>query len=626
LDGSSGEVAAQVSVAGRRSSLDVVQDGSSAYVINHSTGSLRRVDGANFQVSTPVTPIPGAGDGLRAFVGPTALYVLDADHGILAEVDPRTLAGRGEPVSLAADIGPQAAAVDGAGRLWLLDTRRGDLDWINDGRRHTRRQVMTPGSGVLTLANGQPVLVDSVSDTAVTLDPDSGAERHRTRLALRPGEDIRVSGSAHADRLYVVAADRSVLAVCRLTAEVCASTVRIGAPGDDLGTAVESAGLVFVPDYTSGRVWILDPARSREMARPSVVPPGTRFQLLARDGLVFYNDPGNENAGVIRLDGGVHKAVKYDPGNPDAGLTGKPGTPAPPPPTRPSPAPTPPRTAKPTTIPPTTPPPTTGGLPSTGPAVRIALPSMTVAVDRSVAMQVRTVNDPRPITAATWTFGDGQRATGVRVGHTWTTLGTFTVNVTATFADGRSSTASAQVTVVGPTVVTVTVDLTSPGIDESVTVQPVGVRCPPTCSTQVAEGAAIRLVADEAGGTLFQGWGGACASAGSSLTCDLTVPATSQRITATFVPAVQLLLSGLDRDNQGAPAGLTGRIAVSDGRDCGACILKFPLNTVVILTAQPKPGFHFDSWSGRCKRFGAGPCTLTLDISDQVLAFFARDA
>src|SRR5207302_10952380 len=82
-----------------------------------------------------------------------------------------------------------------------------------------------------------------------------------------------------------------------------------------------SGGSVFVPDCTGGRVWIVDLHDLHVIARPQVLPVQTRFQLLARDGVVFFNDPQSEHAGVLQLDGGVRLVAKYDPRHPGAGLT-----------------------------------------------------------------------------------------------------------------------------------------------------------------------------------------------------------------------------------------------------------------------------------------------------------------
>src|SRR5206468_2767306 len=76
LDGASAETAAQVRVAPPGDQLDVVQQGSSAYAVNRSAGVIRRVDGATFEVTPPVSPLPGARAGLRAFAGPNAVYAV----------------------------------------------------------------------------------------------------------------------------------------------------------------------------------------------------------------------------------------------------------------------------------------------------------------------------------------------------------------------------------------------------------------------------------------------------------------------------------------------------------------------------------------------------------------------
>src|SRR5205814_6965413 len=89
---------------------------------------------------------------------------------------------------------------------------------------------------------------------------------------------------------------------------------------------------------TSGQVWVVDLHASRVVARPQVLSPGTRFQLLSRDGLVFFNDPDGERAGVIRLDGVVRPVGKYQKGAGD-GVPGADGSPPPSPDPSPDPQP-----------------------------------------------------------------------------------------------------------------------------------------------------------------------------------------------------------------------------------------------------------------------------------------------
>src|SRR4051794_28921215 len=177
LDGASAEVAAQVQVAPTGHDLHAVQEGSTGYAVDRSAGSIRRVDGATFETTAPVTPIPGAQAGLEVFAGHDSVYALDTRRGVLTGADPRTLANRGGPVPLAARVTPAAATVDSAGGLWLLDTPTGDLVWFRDGQRRVRRNASTPRAGLLTLAGGGVGLVDTRRRPAPPLDPGAAAPR-----------------------------------------------------------------------------------------------------------------------------------------------------------------------------------------------------------------------------------------------------------------------------------------------------------------------------------------------------------------------------------------------------------------------------------------------------------------
>jgi hypothetical protein len=501
LDGVSAEVAAQVEVAAPGNRLDVVQQeqGLSAYAVNRTAGTLRRVDGATFEPGPAVKPLDRAGDGLRAFATRDTVYAVDTHRGLYTDADPHTLAPGRPPAPLAAQITPEATALDPAGRLWVFDTANGDLTSISRGQRHTRPRAAPPGPARLVIADDAPVLVSLADRTATAIDPGTGRAGDSINVDLRPDDQVEVSGSPHAPRLYVVAS-RGLLMVCDLT-NGCADAVPLAAQGAQLGAAVESGDRVFVPDYSTGRVWIVDLKDSRVVARPQVLTPRTRFQLLARDGVVFFNDPNTERAGVVHLDGGVRRIAKYDPADPRKGLTGGPDkkptphkpakeplTPQPPaptaaptnrpavPPTSPPglnppnpPAPNPPANPRPTlrpTLRPTprpTPRPTTT-TPAPLPRLRITRSTPTPQVDEQVTLRVTAETAPNP-TNAHWTFGDGQTANGLTTTHRWATAGTFQVSVQATFADGRTATASMAIDVTPATVQLRGVEVNAPAIN-----------------------------------------------------------------------------------------------------------------------------------------------------------------
>jgi hypothetical protein len=608
LDGSSAEVAAQVSIAPPGNQLDVAQQGPVAYAVDRTAGSIRRVDGTTFEPTPAAAPLPDARDGLRAFAGTDVLYVLDTRRGVLTAADPHTLVTQGPPMSLTARISPQAATLDGAGRLWVLDPDSGDLVWLRDGQRHSRH--VGTASAQLTVADGAPVLVDTTNHTATSFDPASGAPRRTFPLDLRADDKVQAIGAAHDQRLYVVAA-RGVLTVCDLTGPGCGVTVPIGTRTSDFGAPVEAGGRVFVPDYATGQVWVVDVLAGKVLARPRVLNPATRFQLLTRDGIVFFNDPDSENAGVIRLDGGVTLVPKYDPGNPSRGLNnpgggggenGTAGPDAPPDqpkqPDQPGPAPTPtdPGTAPNQPPAPPPPPPPPGAV-----SVSITVSSATPLVGDTVTLAaVGPPGKPQPVDAE-WDFADGSHGSGTTVNHAWTAARTYQVTVTAVFADRQTAKAFLTLRVITRPVLTVQ----PPG---NGTVSGGGISCPGTCSATVNPGQSVTLTATPAGGFIFLGWGGACG--GTRTTCTLTMNG-DKTVSASF----------------GAPPRLTvtppsnGTVS-GGGINCpGTCTATFNPGQSVTLTARPNGGFSFLGWGGSCSGTRT-TCTLTMNGDKNVSASF----
>jgi hypothetical protein len=71
---------------------------------------------------------------------------------------------------------------------------------------------------------------------------------------------------------------------------------------------VEDDGFVLVPDQTAGRAIVVDPAPGRVVASEQVGTAGRDVQLVAKDGLVFYNDVTGPDAGVVRFQNGQWSA------------------------------------------------------------------------------------------------------------------------------------------------------------------------------------------------------------------------------------------------------------------------------------------------------------------------------
>lgn len=146
-----------------------------------------------------------------------------------------------------------------------------------------------------------------------------------------------------------------------------------------------------------------------------------------------------------------------------------------------------------------------------------------------------------------------------------------------------------------------TVSVTRSG-DGTGTVSGTGISCGADCEGEVAHGDSITLTATPAAGSTFAGWGGACASAGSSAMC--TIPITEiTAVSATFTLGTNVLT--VTRVGSGTVT------SSPSGIDCGgACAASFTTGTSITLTATPATGYTFSGWSGACS--GTSTCAVTM--------------
>ncbi|WP_052685100.1 PKD domain-containing protein [Lentzea aerocolonigenes] len=440
VDGASAEVKARVPVADAGTALTVTQQNSAALVLDSEAGAMRRVDGATEQVSSPVPVLP-ASDGLVVLPSPDAPRVADVHSGLIVSVDAATLTPRGEPERLAESLRPGSVVVDGGGRVWAIDDTTGDLVWLSDGQRHTR--ATTTKNGVLTITRGRPALVDPQHGTADLLDPGTGAVRRSLRPDLRADDEVVVSGSADSSRLLIAIPSRGSLISCSFETGSCAEPVQVGAVGAELGTPVEAGNHAVVPDHSTGQATVVDLATSRVIAQRQLFEQPTRFEMIIRDNIVFFNDPNGSAAGVLDLWGDVRKITKYaeNPATHEPSPT--PGQPT--------------RTNDVTKVGQQKP--NDGlGLPrQTGlPGLTAPAPEASITVqpgNRGVAgdaFELTLVLRSPAKTATRWTFGDGTEASGSSVRHSWSAPGVFTVRATATFDTGKRAEAETTVTVDAP--------------------------------------------------------------------------------------------------------------------------------------------------------------------------------
>jgi hypothetical protein len=166
----------------------------------------------------------------------------------------------------------------------------------------------------------------------------------------------------------------------------------------------------------------------------------------------------------------------------------------------------------------------------------------------------------------------------------------------------------------------------APGGDGNGTVRssPAGINCTltdgtpsGTCSFRFLEGASVTLVAEAGAFSDFDGWSNACSG---SAGC--TVSMTEARTVGAAFPSRPLLTVGSSGAGSGSvtssPAGIA--CTITAGVTSGACSVRFPRGTAVVLSVIPASGAEFGGWSGACT--GTSACTVQMTASRTVVAAF----
>ena len=560
IDGPSEEIVDSLPSPGAAAGdvLGIVQRGSSALVVNETRGTLARVDGATFAAGTPVL-VADPGTPVTVLEGGDQAYVVDATRRTTTVLDAERLTLQAT-ISLSSTPGPGQAAVDGEGRLWVVDSGGSGIASFRGSERVVRGPA--DASAQVVLVQGRAVLTDLSQGRLGLLRPD-GEVAGWSCLDVRPQDTVQLLGSATSPHVYAAVAETGNVVVASLTGD-CQDVVPVaGEAGHDFGPLVQSDRFVFVPDRTTGRTTIIDTADGSTTDTSELAPPGHRLQLASKDGIVFFNDLDGGTAGVLTWDGTAWRQgealQKYDPADASPTEVAVPQEPAPAPtapiapPTAPEPAAP---TGEPQPAPATSQPPTAvvpaprptattpAAAPAAGPTPRpsdappsppvvVSLKATPAAVQSGVpvSFDATVAGD---VTSWSWriaTSGGTELATATSA---WSTSFTFpedgdpnvVVTLTVSGPGGSSVPAQLAVTVAGPPVATLTVTVTGGG-----TVEIDGTECSGACSVELTPGTTAGLsVPSRQFPSVFDGWGGACSGTAG---CDVVV-SEDTAVTAAF--------------------------------------------------------------------------------------------
>jgi PKD repeat protein len=302
MDGSTASRVSQQSVAPPRHTIEVVQDGSpsgsGAFVVDHTSGTVARIDGATLQPGTGRRFGPHQDNKLAVVSGLKATWVVAQGGTLVEQVDPTSLVALGPPQPLS---GAGAPLLLPDGSLWAAGGG-GVVESFANGLPHSRSR---PASVPFTLlaANDKPVLAEASVGKILVLDAHGEAARE---IPFNPPEsNPLLSGSADAPYVTAVGPHSSILEVVNLQDERMAS-LALGDPSPAVarfGPPVSKGDLIFVPDLLQGVVIVARVQRDQlSLVGQVAVGLGEPFRLFSHDNHIWFDDPVGNTAGVITDD------------------------------------------------------------------------------------------------------------------------------------------------------------------------------------------------------------------------------------------------------------------------------------------------------------------------------------
>ena len=509
VDGTTVTRVADIPVFPSDHNIEVVQAGSGAEVLDHSTGQGRYIDGATLAPSSPVVlGLPNDSHLALRSTGDVT-WALERGGTAAQQLDPQTLIAVGPPVPLA---DPVASAVIGTdGTLWVVDGS--SLRSVQGTRIRTSLQLAGGTAPQVVMASGHPVVVDPVDHRAVEINPASGKSSHSGCFESTDPAALLSGSDSGSPEVFAVSPETGTLQISDLGKGTCRE-VFVGPQSsvDRYGRSVESNGWVYIPDYATGTVVVVDARSGRVLGRPLVSTSTSAFSLLNYHGFVWFDDAKVDVAGIVTLNGGI--AVSTAGGDPRGEKVGArklqaPGhpvnTPAPPPvggpttPTQPSgaqtntppsgppppgsstanqtqagaptggisgggqnppppPPPTRPPPPPPHKPPPPPPPPAHKPPPPPPPPPLVLTPSFSASANPAVVNTSVTFTDttPQPHTIVNWTFpgGNPPTSTAKTVTVTWAVANTYPVTLTVQH-NGSAKSLSQPEQIIPPADVTV---------------------------------------------------------------------------------------------------------------------------------------------------------------------------
>jgi len=278
-----------------------------------NTGKLDAFDLATLQSSG--TAVSTSGLGVTVALNGDSAFLIDPSQGVVRQIDPRTLAGIGEPIHFPPGI--TGGTFDGKGRLWIAIPEEGTVAAIEPfgpapsaggagGGSPTRVKTVTvadrshdlmvstldSGVAVLDRTNGKLTTVIDEKQRQVGLDlQGTGSLPGRTN-----GPDVPVT-VVDGKHVFVVAGEK-------------VTDFTVPGAGAKLKPAVAWSGRFYVADETNGAIYVLD-RDGKLLDTIAFKEANGPIDLEVRENRLFINAPNAASARVVDDNGNVKIVDKF---------------------------------------------------------------------------------------------------------------------------------------------------------------------------------------------------------------------------------------------------------------------------------------------------------------------------
>lgn len=304
VDGVTGRVSAGLTLPGAAGhELQISQQGAAILVYDPATGVLTRINTGTLTAGASRATVPG----VALVAGATAAYLVDYGAATAQRIDLNTLSGSGPIIRLGGQIGQ--AGVDAAGTLWLPRADTGQAIPVTGGQVGVPVAVAPARSDLsVSIVGGKPVVVDGTHGKVSLV---SGTGVAWTGSLPQGGVQWVVPPTQAGGLLPLVGTAQHVLDLIDLDHRQVQAVPLGPGSSDQLGAPVANGGRVYIPDYSTGRVLNYNAAGGAWDPSFPVTGKPEPFDAVAKDGVVYFNNPDGPQTIVVGGDGKPTPLDKY---------------------------------------------------------------------------------------------------------------------------------------------------------------------------------------------------------------------------------------------------------------------------------------------------------------------------